>query len=86
MALFAVNSGCRDAEICSLQWDWEVAVPELNISVFIIPGLGVKNGEDRVIVLNRIARSVVEARRRKHAKYVFAFAGEPVKHMLNTAW
>ena len=39
MALFAVNTGCRDAEICNLEWEWEVAVPELGTSVFIIPGV-----------------------------------------------
>ena len=47
MALFAVNTGCRDAEICNLEWQWEVAVPELGTSVFIIPGWRVKNGADR---------------------------------------
>jgi len=86
MALFAVNTGCRDAEICNLQWDWEVAVPQLGTSVFIIPGWRVKNGEDRVVVLNRFARSVVDARRGRHAQYVFAYEGKPIKHMLNTAW
>ena len=55
MALFAVNTGCRDAEICNLQWGWEVEVPELGTSVFIIPGSRVKNGEERVVVLNRIS-------------------------------
>jgi len=34
MALFAVNTGCRDHEICSLQWKWEQQVPELNTSIF----------------------------------------------------
>lgn len=29
MALFAVNTGCRDKEICRLQWNWEVKIPEL---------------------------------------------------------
>ena len=43
MALFAVNTGCRDKEICRLQWNWEVKIPELNTSVFIIPGEKVKN-------------------------------------------
>ena len=86
MALFAVNTGCRDAEICNLQWGWEVAVPELGTSVFVIPGCRVKNGEDRVVVLNRTARSVVDARRGKHGQYVFAFGGRPVRRMLNTAW
>jgi integrase len=45
MALFKVNTGCREREVCSLQWDWEVRVPELETSVFIIPDTLVKNGE-----------------------------------------
>ena len=36
---------------------------ELETSVFIIPGVGVKYGDDRLVVLNRVATSVVEARR-----------------------
>ena len=86
MALFAVNTGCRDVEICNLEWDWEVAVPELGTSVFLIPGRRVKNGEDRLVVLNRIGRSAIEARRGKHAKYVFAFKGRPLRCMLNRSW
>jgi integrase len=46
------------------QWDWEVDVPELHTSVFIIPGGRVKNGDERLVVLNRTARSVIEARSR----------------------
>lgn len=30
MALFKVNTGCREQEVCQLQWAWEVAVSELN--------------------------------------------------------
>jgi integrase len=86
MALFAVNTGCRDAEICNLLWDWQVNVPELGTSVFIIPGSRVKNGDERVVVLNRIARSLVEARRGQHVTNVFTFGCAPVKHMLNSAW
>jgi integrase len=72
MALFKVNTGCRDREVCGLKWDDEVKVPELETSVFIIPGDRVKNAQDRLVVLNRIARSVVEAQRGQHADYVFA--------------
>lgn len=36
--------------------------------------------------LNRTARSVVDARRGKHAQYVFTHNGKPLKHMLNSAW
>jgi integrase len=86
MALFAVNTGCRDGEICRLRWEWEVKVPAFGTSVFIIPGRYVKNADDRLVVLNRIAASVVEARRGKHPTHVFAFRGKPVARMLNTAW
>jgi integrase len=86
MALFAVNTGCRDAEICHLQWEWEVDVPELGTSIFIIPKSQVKNGDERLVVLNRIARAVIEARRGRHVTNVFAFGSAPVKHMLNSAW
>ncbi len=59
MALFKVNTGTRDQEVCGLRWEWELNVPELGISVSIVPGDRVKNGEDRLIVLNRVAQSVV---------------------------
>jgi integrase len=86
MALFAVNTGCRDAEICGLHWDWEVEVPTLGTSVFIIPGARVKNGDDRLVVLNSAARSVVQARRGSHGTHVFSYQGSPMRHMLTSAW
>lgn len=86
MALFAVNTGCRDGEVCRLQWSWEQPIPELDTSVFIIPGRLVKNTEDRLVVLNRAARSVVDAQRGKHDQYVFAYDGKPVTRMLNSGW
>ena len=86
MALFAVNTGCRDGEVCNLRWDWEVKVPELDASVFIIPGEYVKNGDERLVALNRVAMSVVEAQRGKHPTHVFHYKGNPVKRMLNHAW
>lgn len=86
MALFAVNTGCRDGEICQLRWDWEVKVPSLSVSVFIIPDEYVKNGDERLVVLNRIALSVVEAARDTHPTHVFSYRGKPVTRMLNSAW
>ena len=86
MALFAVNTGCRDREICSLRWEWEMKVPELDTSVFIIPGAGVKNGEDRLVVLNKIAQSVIEEARGMHHEYVFVDAGKLILRILNSAW
>jgi integrase len=87
MALFAVNTGCRDQEICSLTWEWEVEVPELGTSVFIIPAEVVKNREDRLVVLNRMARNVIEECRGNHHQRVFVNTkGRPVKHMCREAW
>ena len=77
MALFKVNTGCREEEVCGLRWDYEVKVPELETSVFIIPGDKVKNAQDRLVVLNRVARSVVEAQRGIHPEYVFVFTPKP---------
>ncbi len=86
MALYAVNTGCRDAEICNLRWDWEVKVPTLETFVFIVPGEFVKNGDERLVVLNDIARSVVNARRGKHPTHVFAYKGKSITRMLNSSW
>ena len=86
MALFAVNTGCRDAEVCNLRWEWEVEVSQLNTSVFIIPRQCVKNGDERLVVLNEVARSVIESRRSVDATYVFAFKGKPIRYMLNSGW
>ncbi len=87
MALFAVNTGCRDKEVCNLKWQWEVKVSIPNVgSVFIIPGEHVKNAEDRLVVLNPIARSVIEKQRGKHPEFVFTYKGNNVSRMLNRAW
>ena len=87
MALFAVNTGCREQEICQLRWDWEIKIPELpGLVVFIIPGVFVKNGEDRLVVCNKIASSVIETQRDNHATHVFNYLGNPIKRMNATAW
>lgn len=87
MALFAVNTGCRDREVCGLKWEWEVKVPINEIgSVFIIPGERVKNGEDRLVLLNKTALSVIERQRGKHSEYVFVYKNKPIYRMLNRGW
>jgi integrase len=85
MALFTINTGLRDSNVCGLQWEWEVQVPELATSVFIIPGANVKNGEERLVVLNRIAAAVVDAQRGNHPSRVFTYQGKPTTRMLNKA-
>lgn len=87
MALFAVNTGCRDQEICELRWEWEIKIPEMpHIMVFIIPAELVKNGEERLVVCNDTARSVVNSERGKHPTHVFSFKGRPLARILSTGW
>jgi integrase len=86
MALFKVNTGCREQEVCQLRWDWEVEVPQLGTSVFIVPGAVVKNREDRLVVLNRVAASVIEQVRGNHSEYVFTYKGKPVQTINNSGW
>jgi len=85
-ALFAVNTGCREQEVCQLRWDWEVEVPELETSVFILPESITKTSTERVVVLNAVARRVVESRRGIHEDYVFTYRGNLVGKLNNSAW
>ncbi len=87
MALFAVNTGCRDQEICQLRWDWEIKIPEpAELRVFIVPSTLVKNGDDRLVVCNTIAQSVIESERGKHPTHVFNFRGKSMGRMLSSGW
>jgi integrase len=74
MALFKVNTGLRDQEVCKLRWEWEHSIPELNTSVFVVPGECTKNRLDRLVVLNDIAKQVIEEVRGEHPIYVFTCA------------
>jgi len=86
MALFKVNTGTRDGEVCGLRWEWEVPVPELGTSVFLIPKQHVKNREERLVVLNEVARSVIDACRGVHPEFVFTYKGKPIETMNNNGW
>ena len=84
MALFIVHTGVRDEECCSLRWEQEQEVEELGVSVFVLTET--KNEQARVVVLNAVARRVIEAQRGKHAKWVFPFRGKRIEMMNNTGW
>ena len=88
----------QSAVIGQLRWAWEVPVPELETSVFVIPAefggrserSGVKNREDRVVVLNDVAKRAVEAQRGLHRQFVFVASKgkprQPIRYINNTAW
>lgn len=85
-ALYDVNTGCREQEVCQLRWDWEVAIPDLETSVFILPESLTKTSTERVVVLNSVARRVIESRRGIHPDYVFTYRGTPMKKLHGSAW
>lgn len=70
---FAVNTGARDENVCGLQWDWEVKVPELKRSVFVIPAECFKTNRPHVLMLNDVAWAIIERRRDQHKQYVFTY-------------
>jgi len=80
-----INTGCREQEVCWLRWDWEVEVPELDATVFLIPCERGKNVEERLVVINAITKSVIESERGKHGKYVFTYKGKPVTKIYDSA-
>lgn len=79
MVLFAVNTGCREKEITGLKWS-----NEISDTGFILTET--KNGEERIIPLNSVARGIVEAQRSNNAEYVFTYKGEPVQRINGSAW
>src|SRR5678815_4469194 len=84
--------------IMARQHGWEVSVAELQTSVFVIPAefagrsgrSGVKNCEDRVLVLNDVAKRVIDSQRGLHREFVFVSTKgkprRPLRYMNNTAW
>jgi len=46
--------------------------------VFLIPGEQVKNGEERLVILNPAVKSVIDSARGKHGDFVFTYKGKPV--------
>jgi integrase len=86
MALFAVNTGLRESNVCGLEWAWEVVVPEVGRNVFVIPPEAFKSKRPHVVVLNDTAWSILQAQRHLDPIWVFPYRGGRVSTMNNTAW
>jgi len=86
MTLFAVNTRLRDSNVCGLEWTWEVAIPELRRSVFVIPREAFKSKRSHVVILNDVAWSIAEAQRSLHPIWVFPFHGRRINTMNNNGW
>lgn len=94
MALYDLNSGLRDEPLCNLRWEWEVPLPDLGFSVFVVPRRYVKGRkQDRVLVCNSVGQSIIESVRGMHPEFVFVYSQavkkpryRPIETMNNTAW
>ena len=86
MALFKVNTGLREQEVCGLRWQQEQVLPNLGTSVFVIPERDTKNKEDRLVVLNSIAASVVDRQRGLDPVWVFPYKRRRITKIYNSAW
>ena len=71
----STNTGLRDNNVCGLQWTWEVTLPELGRSVFVVPAEAFKSRRGHVVILNDAAWSIVQAQRGLHPIWVFPFRG-----------
>jgi integrase len=74
MALFAVNTGLRDNNVCGLRWQWERHIDQLKRSVFVIPAGEFKSKRPHVAILNDVATNVMESCRGAHPEFVFAYS------------
>lgn len=86
MAMFAVNTGLRSGNVCGLRWDWEVFLPEICRSVFIVPASEFKSKRDHVAIVNDAAWSVVQTQGGLHPEWVFPHRGRRIDTMNNTGW
>lgn len=86
-ALYSLNTGARTCEITELRWSWEILFPKpLDIKAFRIPGEFHKNKKPKLVVLNSIAKEIIERNRGKHPEFVFTYEGQPIRKLNSTSF
>lgn len=68
-AIFAVNTGVRKAELFGLRWQDRVEIPSLGSFVFVLRDT--KNGKDRAVICNSLARRAVRMQEENGSEFVF---------------
>jgi len=85
MALFAVHTGMRAGEIIAACWTWEARID--GHTVLLLPGSVTKNGRSRLVVCNRVARSMIDAQRGQSGHWIFsAPGGKPYHQLYSNSW
>ncbi len=82
MAVFAVATGLRQANVKGLEWPFV----DLERKHAWIPGSQHKNGKPHSVPLNEMALSVLRKQIGKHPSRVFTFRGEPICQVNTKAW
>jgi integrase len=82
----AGRTGLPQSNLCGLQWTWEVPVPEIARSVFVIPADAFKTKRPHVVILNDVAWSIIKAQRGLHPIWVFPFRGTRINRLNNSGW
>lgn len=82
MAIFAVATGLRQANVKGLEWQYV----DLNLRHAWIPGSQHKNGKPHSVPLNEMALSVLRKQIGKHPTHVFTYMGEPVANVYTKAF
>ena len=74
--LFLIHTGVRDQELCSLRWSWQQAN-----GLFLLPEQHAKNGLERFVVLNSVAKSVLDQQKGEDRFRVF-----PRSRVYSSGW
>lgn len=82
MAVFAVATGLRQANVKGLKWVYV----SMDRQHAWIPGDKHKNGKPHSVPLNEMAMVVLRKQLGKHATSVFTFRGEPIGQVNIKAW
>ncbi|MEO8060887.1 MAG: site-specific integrase, partial [Burkholderiales bacterium] len=82
MAVFAVATGLRQANVKGLEWQYV----DMGLKHAWIPGSKHKNGKPHSVPLNEWALSVLRKQIGKHSTRVFTFRGEPIVQVNTKAW
>ena len=82
MALFAVATGLRQANVKGLQWQYV----DLQRQHAWVPGSQHKNGKPHSVPLNETALAVLQRQVGRHPSLVFTYQGEPIEQVSTRAW
>jgi integrase len=82
---FGINTGCRDQELCNLRWDWLKKIDD-TLWYFELPKESTKNNQVRPVVLNSIAKSIVESLVGNNSEYVFSYNGRKLGRLNKSAY